>query len=719
MNQPLFFNAHHSPIGAFASLTLGFKGARGGLGLELGGPANRPVYVGVEERDTPGRFQALPFYLKEKDQSEAEDYDVESLGNFHRADAVTEFADHDIQRTFGASIDEWRAGDLTCRFITPICPIPDPENDGNDDELRRAIVPAVTVELTVDNRHGKHPRKAFFGYAGGDPSHGMRVIDEPGMKGVAQGLTTAIASADEGVYAGLAWQPEAILDPLHPSNLGFMLGSIGLLVGEVPAGEVRTFRYAVGFFREGTATTGISTRYLYRRWFDRVEDVLRFALDEAESSIRVAEAFDARLTSRLSPERALMLAHAIRSYYGSTQLLEREDGRPLWVVNEGEYRMMNTFDLTVDQAFFELALNPWTVRNELDLFVERYAYDDRVRFPGASATHPGGLAFTHDMGVANCFSPPGTSCYEQAGLTGCFSYMSGEELINWVICACLYVRHTNDRAWLERNAGVFEAAVESLLNRDHPEKDLRNGIIGLDGARCDGGSEITTYDSLDASLGQARNNLYLAVKGWSAYVLMGPVFESLGRDDLTALVADQAARCASTVVEAVDADGLLPAIIGEGIEARIIPAIEGLIYPWVTGQSDAYAEDGPYGDVRRALARHFESILASGACRFADGGWRLSSTSRNSWLSKIYLCQAVAEQVLGEDPDCLADRAHLDWLMRPVNAYFAWSDQMLEGKAVGSRYYPRGVTAILWLAEGRQPLDEIRRILLETAVEIA
>lgn len=45
-----------------------------------------------------------------------------------------------------------------------------------------------------------------------------------------------------------------------------------------------------------------------------------------------------------------MLTHSIRSYYGSTQLLDA-DGKPFWVVNEGEYRMMNTFDLTVDQMF--------------------------------------------------------------------------------------------------------------------------------------------------------------------------------------------------------------------------------------------------------------------------------------------------------------------------------------------------------------------------------
>jgi hypothetical protein len=716
MQQPTFFNAHHSPIGAFASLTFGVKGARGGLGLELGGPADRAVYVGVEDPERPGHFLALPFFGTEA-ENDAEDYDVEHLSGFQRDPAITPFPDSSIARHLGAGIDEWRAGDLTFRVISPIRPVPDPETE-DAEVLRDAVTPAVTVELTLDNRMGNRGRKAFFGYSGADPTHGMRLLDEPGLNGIAQGLSTAIATDDPDVYAGLAFQPEAILNPRHASNLGFMLGTTGLLVGEVAPGEVRTFRFAVGFFREGTATTGISTRYLYRRWFDRVEEVVRHALAKAERDAETAMAFDAHLANRLSPERALMLAHAIRSYYGSTQLLEREDGRPIWVVNEGEYRMMNTFDLTVDQAFFELALNPWTLRNELDLFVERYSYQDRVRFPGDEKTYPGGLAFTHDMGVANCFAPPGTSCYEQAGLKGCFSYMSAEELMNWVLCATLYVRHTDDEGWLRANASVFEEAVQSLLHRDHPEEGRRNGIVGLDGERCDGGSEITTYDSLDASLGQARNNLYLAVKGWAAYVLMEPILEELDRPDLKAIVADQAARAASTVVQAVDEDGLLPAVIGEGIAARIIPAIEGLVYPWVTGQTEAYSADGPFGDVRRALARHFEGVLASGACRFEDGGWRLSSTSRNSWLSKIYLCQAVAERVLEVETDTVADRAHLGWLMRPENAYYAWSDQMLEGRAVGSRYYPRGVTAILWLARGEQPLREIRALFTQAPLEI-
>ena len=73
-----------------------------------------------------------------------------------------------------------------------------------------------------------------------------------------------------------------------------------------------------------------------------------------------------------------MISHATHSYYGSTQLLEVE-GQPLWVVNEGEYCMMNTLDLAVDHVFWELEHNPWLVRNLLDEFVRRYSYTDEVK----------------------------------------------------------------------------------------------------------------------------------------------------------------------------------------------------------------------------------------------------------------------------------------------------------------------------------------------------
>jgi hypothetical protein len=708
MTHP-FYNAHHSPLGAFATLTLGYKGTKGGLGLEMSGPANEDIYVGIEDMEA-GRYHALPFFEAEQ-SSGSEDYDVEHLSGFMRPNAVSVFADEEIERSMSACIDEWRAGDLTFRLISPVRSVPDPES-ASAEELREAVAPAIVAELTLDNRKGARLRKAFFGYRGSDRSSSMRLLDEEGLMGIAQGTTSGIASLDADVYAGVAFQPERILNPDSNENLHFLVGDLGLLVGSVPAGEIKTFRFAIGFFREGTATTGIRTRYLYRRFFQNLEGVLDHAARGFKGLLNEAERFDALLHGRLSPERGWMLAHAIRSYLGSTQLLEREDGRPLWVVNEGEYRMMNTFDLTVDQAFFELSLNPWTIRNVLDLYVERYAYEDGARLPGSSQIFDGGLAFTHDMGVANNFSRPGFSGYEQARLTGCFSYMSAEELMNWVLTAGLYEGHTRDMAWAVSQRRTFLAALRSLVNRDHPDAELRKGTVGLDGARCEGGSEITTYDSLDASLGQARNNLYLGVKGWACYLLLESVLRRLDEPEAADEARDQATRAVRTVVAAADSDGLLPAVIGEGVEARIIPAIEALVYPFVLG-----LPIDP--ELKSVVARHFHAVLRKGVCKFEDGGWKLSSTSQNSWLSKIYLCQFVAEKVLNCSPDAEADRAHMDWLLEDANAYYAWSDQMLAGKAVGSRYYPRGVTSILWAAGGERPLEILKKMFGEPVLETA
>lgn len=682
----IFFNAHHSPIGAFASFTLGSKGACGGFGFEIGGPANEDVFIGVEDAVEAERYLALPFFSGAAVGADSQEFDVESLSGVTRESRFVPFDDGEVERAFGASIDTWRAGDLEVRIVSPVRSIPEPGVD-EDDGMKDALAPAVLIELTLDNSKGTRERKAFFGYSGSNRNHAMQAWQEGDLVGIAQG-PVSIATDDANAYSGVGFQPEAVLAPLDEANLSFMLGRVGLIVVRAAPGERRTVRFAAAFFREDNVTSGLRSRYLYRRFFESAAQVLTHALQNADDWIHQAEAFDRRLEG-LTAERRIMLAQAIRSYYGSTQGLELEDGAPAWIVNEGEYRMMNTLDLMVDQAFFELEMNPWTVRNQLDLHRRRGLYRDAY-----------GVAFTHDLGVANAFSERGRSAYEQAGLNGCFSFMSAEELVNWTLTASLYFVRTGDSQWLTARAGLLGECLESLIQRDDPRPDLRDGVMGHDSDRCAGGREITTYDSLDASLGQARGNLYLAVKTWAAYVLLGRMFNLLGERERAGAAVDQAMRCAATVAASADAEGVLPAVLGEAVPAKIIPAIEGLAFLMFANEWEVLRPDGPYASLLGALERHLKVVFSSGDCHFADGGWKLSSTSRNSWLSKIYLCQFVAERYFGLPPDRRADRAHLNWLMRPDNAYFAWSDQMLEGVAVGSRYYPRGVTAILWLSEG-------------------
>lgn len=698
--RDIFFNAMHAPIGAHATFTLGCPGAKGGLGLERGGPANESVYIGVETR-AGGSYEALPFFGGADDESKRYDH---SGGDAGGAGLVRPFPASKITRDFNLATDTWAAGDLTFTVHSPVMPVPDPAK-AKRAEMQFALCPAVLATLTIDNTKGSKPRKAFFGYVGGGSADSMWQIDENAkgrFAGIAKGLGTAILSTDKGLYSAQGFTIEDLLALEHPENRWFGLGATAALIVEVPARKKATYTFAITFHRAGIVTMGLDTRYFYTRYFKTITDAGLYALQHATAYKQAAKKADARANSRsLTNDQRFQLIHAVRSYYGSTQFLDCK-GKPFWVVNEGEYRMMNTFDLTVDQLFFEMEMNPWTVRNELDMFTHRYQYTDKVHFPGGENLHPGGISFTHDMGMGNHISRPGYSTYEKFGLTGCFSHMTHEQLVNWVLCAAVYAHGTQDVAWVRKNLPVFRKCLRSMVNRDHPKDAQRNGIMGLDSSRTLHGAEITTYDSLDESLGQARNNVYMAVKCWAAYLAMEELFQANQRTADAALCAKQARRCADTIVSHQTPAGDIPAILGEGSESRIIPAVEGLVFPHVLGMRQVLKETGPFGALIRVLKTHLQTVLVKGVCLYPDGAWKLSSTADNSWLSKIYLCQFVARKILGmKNPVTreTADEAHVRWLLHPENVYFAWSDQMVSGVARGSKYYPRGVTNILWLSE--------------------
>ncbi len=694
----IFFNAHHSPVGAFASFTLGFPGAKGGLGLELGGPANESVFVGLEKASGKG-YEALPFFASSADS--AKRYDVGSDAQLKQG-RVSAFPAKKIGRDFKLGSDTWTAGDLSFSIFSAPKSVPDPAATGKA-AMMAALVPAVFAEIVVDNTKCNRARKVFFGYEGSNPFYGTRRLDDvSGGKyvGVGQGPMTAIVSSSPGLLSGTGFTLDQVLEPDFVENLAFGLGGVGALMAVVPAGKKQAFKFAVCFFRDGIVTSGLPAKYFYTQYFRSIEDVAIYALAQWSEQKSLALRADAQIAhSKLTEAQKFHIIHAVRSYLGATEFLVTRKGEPFWSVNEGEYRMLNTFDLTVDHLYFELDRNPWVVRNQLDWFVKRYSYRDKVRLPGDKTGYPGGISFTHDMGIANCISRPGHSSYEKVGLDGCFSHMTHEQLVNWVCCAVSYVKKTGDTRWLKINRRIFRDCLTSLVNRDHPDPRKRDGVMSADSSRCLGGAEITTYDSLDVSLGQARNNLYLAVKTWAAYLGLREVFFALANPRAARLAGGQAARCAATISNNMREDGYIPAVMGEDNQSRIIPAIEGMVFPNQWGLKGILDRAGEFASFQKSLLRHLRTVLVKGVCKFPDGGWKLSSTNDNSWLSKIYLCQHVSREVFGLGEDAAADEAHRRWLLDDENAYFAWSDQMVAGKARGSKYYPRGVTAWLWLKE--------------------
>ncbi|MDG5816195.1 glycoside hydrolase family 52 protein [Chitinispirillales bacterium ANBcel5] len=689
-----FFNAHHSPMGAFASFTLGHAGACGGLGMELSGPANQNVYIGLQSKDFK-TFSMMPFFASAKNMREKFDNQAQTTDS--KPNQIHSFPSTAIKRNYALCTDKWQAEDLSFEIFSPVHAIPDPDTASHN-ELKNAIIPAVFAEITVDNRACSTERKAVFGFEGNDPYTAMRQLNKTSdnLTGIAQGRQYAICTIDNNTQSAQAFSIDEICFPETENNYSFGLGTTAALVMTAPAGKISTWRFAVCFYRGGIVTTGIDTAYYYTKFWNQIEEVALYGLSNVEMYKKAALDGNRLLeNSTLSEERKFMTAHAIRSYYGNTELLISEN-RPVWVVNEGEYRMINTFDLFVDQLFFEMKMNPWTVRNVLDLYADpdKYRYRDMVKLPESEKKFPGGVSFTHDMGVANSFSRFGHSAYELEGIDGCFSHMTHEQLVNWVLCAGVYAHAASDTKWVNKQIPLLVECLKSMVNRDHYDENLRDGVMDLDSARTAGGAEITTYDNVDSSLGQSRRNTYLAVKCWAAYILLEKMLNSKQKE-MSELASLQAHKCAQTILSYKQGDESIPALLEKGNKSVIIPIIEGLVFIDVCCRE--VLRDSRYSEFVEALAAHCRAVLKKGVCLFDDSGWKLSSTSDNSWLSKIYLCQYITENIFGMDADIEADKAHIGWLLNSQNSYFAFSDQMNRGKVCGSRYYPRGVTAALWL----------------------
>ena len=742
------FNAQHSPMGAFMSFTCGHFGTPGGLGVEVGQPAGQDLFVGLKDGDRFDRapLRCLPFFADARgERTHGEEFLVEQAGPAEQnvTPDLFAFAADEIKRHYGWASDAWHAGRLGFTVYTPFGEIPDPA-DASPAALREALSPSVTADLRIDNRDGEKTKTGVFAIR--FPGGGVRTLPLPGgdrprwafVERGRLGFAATLAEGSGELVPFQRWDASAGLrDPNPVHQLG---GCAGVCV-EVPAGEMAVVRIALGCYLPGVVTTGIEARYLYARCFTSLADVFGDALDNfAARAARAAELDADLLDSGLTADQQFLVAHSTRSYYGSTQLLDAA-GEPLWVVNEGEYCMMNTLDLSVDQAFWELEQNPWVVRDLLDQFVRRYSFVDEVKVyadaesagegrPVSHETHdpsmpppppdegqlnrpfslaPGGLSFTHDMGVHNNFSPAGTSSYELAELTGCFSHMTQEQLCNWVLIAGCYVAKTGDASWARQNRHVLMACLDSLDARRGEEA---GDWLRRDSARCGRGQEITTYDSLDESLGQARANVYVAVKRWASYGALRLIAQTanLGGDLADRCAAEMAAFADNLTRIADDFDGVLPAVNepgNPGHASRILSACEPLIYPWYFA---AHGHDFDLGvpetwRVVDVLSAHVRALLSDpeGRNLFDDGGIRLSSTSNNSWMSKIALAQQVIRRVLRLDDDPAvddllrrADAAHVGWQSRG-SAYWACCDQLVSGVARGSRYYPRIITTALWM----------------------
>ncbi len=671
------FQALHSPPGAGATFALGYQGHGGGFGIEQERVPDQDVFIGLKEGQN---IKCFPFF---KDASSDKMKSFTQTDGEKNTDTISVFPD--LKREFDYGTDLFTAAKLSFELFNPVRHLPDPDTS-NYTQNKETFVPAMTSVMTIDNREGTEDIEGFFAV---NPMSGKQKLSYK-TGGSLQGFISnehygfaVLPSEDTAEFCDFS----LIKVYERPHKVNLLLAPLAGLSFRCPAGEKRAIPIVFGWYIGGIATSGEhECKYYYTRFFSDIVDVLKYALEKSPEWIHAARENNRQLSSHsLTPERRFLISQSVKSYYFSTMLFD-DAGKARWAVNEGTFRMMNTFDLTVDHAFFELLYHPWSIKNQLESYVREYSYYDQC-----------GLSFTHDQGTHNVFSPKGFSSYEIPNLDDCFSYMSQEQLCNWILTAVLYVQHTQDMDWLLEKTPVLKECLGSMEKRAGGESG--NGIMTIDSSRCESGREITTYDSLDKSLGQAKENLYIAMKCWASYIALETMFLKIKNQKLARQAKNDANILADTICGYYREDlGYIPVILDGKDTSAIIPAIEALCYPAMSGRNDVVESNGDYGKLISMLKNHLASVLKKGICLFEDGGWKLSANSSNSWISKIFLSEFVAEYILDMKYDYqMFDQAHANWWRKgcPSNPGI---DQILEGtQSEYGFHYPRCVTSILWL----------------------
>lgn len=699
MQSPLFMT-HHSPIGAYASLTFGAVGK--GVSIDLESPRVKEdgydLYVGYSQ---DGAVLALPF--RENISIEPREPDASDEGNKEikreQKAGWQYFAEGEIRRTLTPCIDRYEAGKMIFEVYTPHAQLEDPEKEPLS---AYSVCPGILLRLVIDNRGSDTPATGYLGIQNRLLRY-VHAVQTDGLAGYGcKNNWMLLTDASSDAFLLRSYQLDALLREdehvLHETGPG-------AICIQAQPGEQKELLVAFGFYTADPATCGIETEYCYSRHFRNVREVCRFVLDHAGRIQEESEALDRKLETAVGdPVKLQILAQGIRGYEASTQLTYAGD-TIYYNVGEGAYCWRNTLDLAADHLPWELYRNPWVVRNIMDLYIDRYSYHDKVSFASIPGQEfEGGLSFTHDMGNFVTYSAPGYSDYETSAYRNpvCYYYMTTEELLNGIYCICAYGLYTGDTAWMQRRAGVLQDLLASLENRDAPDPADRDGILKAKSSRCGPeGKESTTYDALDHSLMDATGNLYIGVKTGCALILLRQCFEKLGDAAFAARAGEMLRRNQQSLGRFMTDEGYLRANLFGDSDSRVLAAVEPLAVLDMLGL--AGEEIAP---VRELLLRHIRNCMQPGQClNETTGGVRLSSKSNNTWVSKIVLCFAVMESVFGIDlekeyPTAMRELRHWCQITAKDDTI---SDQVLttERKVLGGCYYPRIASSAVWIRKHR------------------
>jgi hypothetical protein len=671
-NQLVFVSLDHAPMGACSTITYGYKGDACGIGTETGvypswnqsGGGGGGVLVAVSGSSG---LQILPFVLSAPS--------ISSNAAF--------FPDANVQRTLTPCTDEYAIAGVGLAFThyTPAWPMAN-LSAATLSEKKRYLLPATWLVFTIANTNST-PEDFYFGLP-------VAVTQRTFANGAYQGFV--LGEAALAVQSGSC---ETLSGARLTSVFNGMSQGFAFHVG-VPAGQTRSLMVVIGYYRSAVVDTRTRASYYYTSLYPSIDSVIDSAFAGfGDVQMRCQQLATVMSHAGLNPYRQFIACHALHSFMADSACLIDPQGGIHWVEVEGIFNFINTFDLTVDHAFYDSLMEPWALRNVLDGFSGAltgtgYTFDTPLYNSLGTQVSSTGFSFYHDMG-----SWPTSGTGPAYG-----GSMGDEELQNWILSAGLYWSRTGDNAWLTNNAAVLQRCLNSMLLRDNTNSTARDGIT-----KNVNSGEITTFDDLDGSLQRPAFSGRLAVRNWACYLALNAMFSQIGDTADATTCENMAGVAAQTVVDRWNSYrgtlGYIPALLDGSSISATIPMVEGLAYPAAMGLTNAIDRTGgPYAAMLQALSNHVIAVLVPGKCLDASSGaWMVTSSTPITWQSKVFLSQYATEAVLGITNNSV--NGSVDQVHASVQIYGApfqgYSDAFYgTGALQGGHHYPRGVTSSLW-----------------------
>jgi hypothetical protein len=668
-NQLVFVNVDHAPMGVCSTMTYGYHGEPCGIGMSSGVYPYWDSWGGgvLIALSGSGGMQLLPFATN-----------ISSTAHY--------FPDATIQRNLTPGTDEYAVSGSGLAFThySPAWLMTNLDSATLTDK-KRFFLPATWLVFTITNTNST-PEDFYFGLP-------VPVTQKTFANGAYQGF-----SLGEAALAVQSGSCELLSGVRLASIFNGMNQGFAFHVG-VPAGETRSLMVVIAYYRSAVVDSRTGAHYYYTSLYPSIDNVIDTAFAGfGDAQMRCQQLATAMSRAGLNPYRQFLASHALHAYMAVTACLLDPQGGVHWWEMEGFFNYINTFDLTVDHAFYDAYMHPWALRNVLDAYSGAlpgtgYTYDTALYSPLGTQVSSHGFSFYHDTGL-----------WPNSGTSPAYgSVMGDEELQSWILSAGVYWSHTSDHAWLTNNVALLQTCLNSMLLRDNTNAAARDGITKNTNA-----GEITTWDSLDSSLQRAAFSGRLTVRNWACYLALNAMFNQVGNVADAATCQNMAAVTAQTVVNRWSSYqgtlGYIPALLDGSGTAAIVSMVEGFVYPAAMGLTNAIDRTGgPYASMLQALSNHLSAVLVPGRCINAScGAWLSSSaTPTISWQSKNFICQYVAEAVLGmtnEQVNGSVDQIHASMQIQdaPLQGY----SDALNGTGVfqysGGVHYPRGITTALW-----------------------